>query len=100
MSKLIATVAILAVAVSAYGAVGDNFTWDCARDTSNAAGDDIYCNWGGRSQVRAYKYRWQAGIMMDWYAPADSFAPGIPAAPIDSIQDMKDWMTANPLGTN
>jgi hypothetical protein len=100
MKRFIVTAAILAMAVPAYGAVGDNFTWDCARDTGNAKGDDIYCNFGGRSSVRAYKYRWQEGIMMDWYAPADSYSPGVPAAPIDRIQEMKDWMTANPLGSN
>jgi hypothetical protein len=81
----------------AYGGVGDQADFEPARDWSNAAGDGLYVNFGGRNAHRAYKWNWQEGLVMDWYTPFHMGANTSPKTsdprygqPWDQIQAMKD----------
>jgi hypothetical protein len=57
---------LLGVAASAYGAIGDYADFLPSRDTSNAAAGYDYQNAGAFGCSRAYKWRWQEGIIADW----------------------------------
>jgi hypothetical protein len=81
MKKAIFTVVLLAAATSAYAALGDYAVFDVQRDTGNYAADGTgYVNNGAGQAHRAYKWRWQECLMMDF-----------------DTQAMVDWLGANPL---
>jgi len=81
MKRTLLIALLLGVAAPAYAAIGDYAEFIPDRDWSNAAASGEMCNGGLNECSRAYKWRWQEGLLMDW-----------------DTQAMLDWMGANPPG--
>ncbi len=81
MKRTLVIALLLGMAAPAYAAIGDYAEFIPDRDWSNAAGSGDLANGGAYECCRAYKWRWQEGLLMDW-----------------DTQAMLDWMGANPPG--
>jgi len=81
MKRTLLIALLLGVAAPAYAAIGDYEQFIPNRDWSNSAASGDMSNGGAYECSRAYKWRWQEGLLMDW-----------------DTQAMLNWMDVNPLG--